>query len=99
MLKGDVRLMQQGLCRMEYIHADAQILPGDEIITSTHSSLFPPGVLVGTVLRIEPNPDGLTKYAVIQPAAQIDNVETVLVVTELYGDEEATFDEPVFLED
>jgi rod shape-determining protein MreC len=98
-LKGDTRLMQQGLCRMEYIHADAQILPGDEIITSSLSNYYPPGVLVGIVQRVESNADGLTKYAIVKPAAQIDDIETVLVVTKLYGDENAANDEPVFIED
>lgn len=100
-LKGDVKLMPQGLCRMEYINADAQIMPGDEIVTSAHSAHYPPGILVGTVLRVEPNLNGLTKYAIIQPAANIDRVETVWVVTKLYGDEnqDAVNDEPVFLED
>jgi rod shape-determining protein MreC len=81
-LKGDVRLMRQGLCRMEYISgAEAQIMPGDEIVTSAHGSMFPPGILVGNVLSVEPNPDGLTMYAVVQPAATINRIETVLVVT------------------
>jgi rod shape-determining protein MreC len=98
-LKGDTRLMQQGLCRMEYLHAEAQVMAGDEIVTSTLSNYYPPGVLVGTVLRVESNPDGLTKYAIVQPAAKTDDIETVLVVTKLYGDENAVNDEPAFIED
>jgi rod shape-determining protein MreC len=84
---------------MEYIHADAQILPGDEIITSSLSNYYPPGVRVGVVQRVESNADGLTKYAIVKPAALIDDLETVLVVTQLYGDENAADDEPVFIED
>jgi rod shape-determining protein MreC len=97
-LKGDVRLMQQGLCRVDYIYAGAQILPGDEIVTSSHSSIFPAGIMVGTVLTVDPNPDGLTKFAIVQPAARINRIENVLVVNKLYGDEDATFDEPWFIE-
>lgn len=98
-VKGDVKLMTQGLCRMEYINADAQIMPGDEVITSAHSAFFPPGILVGTVLSVEPSSNGLTKYAIIRPAANIKHIETVLVVNKLFGDENATNDEPIFLED
>jgi rod shape-determining protein MreC len=88
-LKGDVRLMQRGLTRMDYISgAEAQIMPGDEIVTSAHGSLFPPGILVGTVLSVEPNPDGLTMFAIVQPAATLSRIETVLVVTRLFGEEE-----------
>jgi rod shape-determining protein MreC len=59
--------------------------------------MFPPGIMVGTVLSVEPNPDGLTKYAVIQPAANINRIENVLVVNRLFGDENATGDEPWFI--
>jgi rod shape-determining protein MreC len=96
-LKGDVRLMQQGLTRVDYINATAQIMPGDEIVTGPHSSIFPPGILVGTVISVEPNPDGLTRFAIVQPAATIDRIENVLVVNRLFGDEDAVIDEPWFL--
>jgi len=83
---GDIRLMQQGLLRMDRIEAAVQIMPGDEIRTSTHSSIFPSGILVGTVESIHPNPDGHTRHAIIKPAASLDNLEMVLVVTEVFGE-------------
>ena len=89
---GDIRLMQQGLMRMERIDATMQIMPGDELRTSTHSSIFPPGILVGTVVSIHPNPDGHTRHALIRPAATLSTMEMVLVVTEVFGDEGQTQD-------
>jgi len=97
MARGDIRLMQQGLMRMERIDATAQIMPGDEIRTSTHSSIFPPGILVGTVVDIHSNPDGHTRYAIIRPAVNLDNIEMVLVVTTVFGDELATQDGHTFV--
>jgi len=100
MASGDIRLMQQGLIRMDRIEATAQIMPGDEIRTSTHSSIFPPGILVGVVEGIYPNPDGHTRHAIIRPAANSDNIEMVLIVTEIFGDTTATHDDfIVILED
>lgn len=87
MARGDIRLMQQGLLRMDHISAVAEIVPGDEIITSPHSSIFPAGLLVGTVLSIHPNPDGLTRYALIEPAAELNNIEMVLIVTEIFEEQ------------
>ena len=98
-VKGDYLLMPQALCRMDYIDARAQIMAGDEIVTSNHSSFFPPGILIGTVLSVEANPDGLTKHAILKPEANVRRVETVLVVTQLFGDENAVDDKPQFLED
>jgi len=97
MARGDIRLMQQGLMRMERIDAAAQIMPGDEIRTSTHSSIFPPGILVGTVVDIHSNPDGHTRYAIIRPAVGLDNIEMVLVVTTVFGDELTTQDGHTFV--
>ncbi|MDR1664860.1 MAG: rod shape-determining protein MreC [Clostridiales bacterium] len=87
-LFGDIDLMPQGLCRMDYIESDAQIMAGDEIVTSALSSYCPPGILVGTVLSVEPDGNGLTKHAIIEPASRIDRVEVVQVVNQLFGDEE-----------
>ncbi|MCL2216877.1 MAG: rod shape-determining protein MreC, partial [Defluviitaleaceae bacterium] len=56
-VRGDVRLMQQGLLRMEHFDVAAQILPGDEIDTSAYGSMFPRGLRVGTVREIHTNPD------------------------------------------
>jgi len=86
-VKGDRRLMAEGLCRMEYISNEAQIMVGDEVVTSAHSSYHPLGVLVGTVLDIKPEPGGLTQYALIRPAAIMAKLDTVLVVTQVYGGE------------
>jgi len=84
-VSGDIQLMQRGLLRMDHIDAAAQIMPGDEIITTSDSSIFPRGLLVGTVLEIHTNPNGLTRHAIIQPAAHLENPEVVLVVMELFG--------------
>lgn len=85
MASGDIRLMQQGLIRMDRIEATAQLIPGDEIRTSTHSSIFPPGILVGVIESIYPNPDGHTRHAIIRPSVNLDAMGMVLVVAENFG--------------
>ncbi|MCL2665020.1 MAG: rod shape-determining protein MreC, partial [Defluviitaleaceae bacterium] len=56
-VKGDSMLMSQGLCVMEYISGNAQIISGDEVITSVKSAIYPPGLLVGHVIHIKPSAD------------------------------------------
>ena len=92
MISGDIVLMQQGLMRMDRIEAVAQIMPGDQIQTSIHSSIFPPGILVGTVVSVHPNPDGHTRHAIISPVADLDNISVVSIVIEVLGDPIATRD-------
>jgi rod shape-determining protein MreC len=80
--RGDTR----GMLRMEHIEATAQIIPGDEILTSPDSSIFPAGLLLGEVVSVHTNPDGLTRYAIIKPAAELSNLEMVLIINEVFGE-------------
>jgi len=85
-LRGDIAIMGQGFARMDHITADAQIMPGDEIVTSPHSAIFPEGLFIGEVVSIHPNPDGITRHAIIRPAATIAIGDMVLVITENFSD-------------
>jgi rod shape-determining protein MreC len=82
---GDTSLMQRSLMRIDHIETTAQILQGDEIMTSSHSSIFPAGLLLGEVVSIHTNPDGM-RYAIMRPAADLNNLEMVLVINEIFGD-------------
>ncbi|MCL2576954.1 MAG: rod shape-determining protein MreC [Defluviitaleaceae bacterium] len=93
--RGDTALMQQGLLRMDHIKATAQIMPGDEILTSSDSSIFPAGLLLGEVQSIHTNPDGLTRHAIIRPAADLSELEIVLIINEVFGDGQTVRDSRV----
>ncbi|MCL1877728.1 MAG: rod shape-determining protein MreC [Defluviitaleaceae bacterium] len=84
---GHSAYMNEGLMRINHIEAAAQIMPGDEILTSSYSVIFPAGILVGEVVSIHTNPDGLTRYALLRPVADVNNLEIVLVVNEVLGDD------------
>ena len=96
-LRGDIVLMQQGLVRMDRIDAAANIRPGDQVQTSIHSTIFPPGLLVGTVLEVNLNPDGHTRHAIIRPVANLNNIAVVSIITEVLGDATATRDVHTFI--
>lgn len=81
-VRGDSTLMQQGLVRMDRIDHTAHIMIGDEVVTSLFS-MFPPGIMVGTVIDVQPTPDGLAQYAIVSPAANVRQLEHVLVVNQL----------------
>ena len=80
-VRGDIQLAQQGLMRMDFIDAAENIMPGDHLVTSVYSPLFPPGLPVGTIVSVHPNADGLTQHAIVEPAAGINRPQMVLVVT------------------
>lgn len=79
-VKGDYSLMNDGLCKMEYIDGEAQIAVGDEIVTSHLSEVYPEGLSIGKVIKIETDTNGLTKYAVIEPFVDLKHLDTLLVI-------------------
>ena len=85
-VRGDLGLMPQGRSRMEYIEAEGQIMPGDELYTSSHSSIFPESILVGVVESVASDDNGLTRYAIVRPEVELNNVGAVLVVFQVYED-------------
>lgn len=79
-VKGDYALSNNGLCKMEYIDGDAEIMVGDEIVTSHLSDIYPEGLTIGKVLEIETDTNGLTKYAVIEPYVDLKHLDTILII-------------------
>lgn len=65
---------------MRYLPDDAQIAVGDIIITSELSQVYPKGLLVGKVINIGKEFSGLSRYAVVKPAAEFSSIEEVLVI-------------------
>jgi rod shape-determining protein MreC len=84
--KGDLKLKQDGLCQIEFLDAAAQIIEGDEIVTSNLSEIFPPGLLVGHVQKIESNSNTIT--AILEPVADLKHLENVLVITKVFDVQE-----------
>ncbi|GGI96253.1 cell shape-determining protein MreC [Alicyclobacillus cellulosilyticus] len=73
------------LLDMEFLSPLANVKPGDTVVTSGLSSVFPPGLLIGTVVRVQPGLQGLTQRALVRPAADLDYLQDVFVVTSPRG--------------
>lgn len=79
-VSGDKTLGDEGLCLIEYIEDSANLVEGDEIVTSHLGDIYPPGILIGVVKSIETNPNKLTKTAVLEPVVDFKHLEEVLVI-------------------
>ena len=80
-LVGDTTLYDgEGLCRMVYLPQDATVKEGDIVITSGLGDIFPKGLPIGTVVGVENEPFAVYKTALIQPGADFEHLEEVLVV-------------------
>ena len=65
---------------MRYLPDEAVIAVGDIIVTSELSQIYPKGLLVGRVVNIGREFSGLNRYALVKPAADLANIEEVLVI-------------------
>ncbi len=79
-VRGDFE--NQGMCKMEYVDSDAEIMKGDEIVTSHLSEIYPPGITIGYVKDIQTDENTITKRALISPTVDFKHLETVLVITQ-----------------
>ncbi|MDY3974797.1 MAG: rod shape-determining protein MreC [Veillonella caviae] len=59
---------------------DGDVLTGDTLITSGYGGVYPKGLLVGHVARIDNDSEGFVKNAVVQLSADLSNVEEVFVI-------------------
>ena len=81
-LEGDFSLMLDGLVSMTYLPTDTRLVYGDRIVTSGLGGIYPAGLDVGTVLSFHTEADGISRTAVIQPSADIENVRYVYIITD-----------------
>lgn len=79
-LEGDFALMEQNRLKLNYLPEEAQLVSGDEVLTSGRGEVFPSGLVVGQVEGVFTDPSGKTRYAVIKPAVDLDALIKVFVV-------------------
>jgi rod shape-determining protein MreC len=85
-LQGIVRGTRSGEVVLEHIMADNPVQAGELVRTSGGDRIFPKGLPVGTVTRVGNGPD-LFLSILIRPAANLNKLEEVLVVTKLVEQE------------
>ncbi len=83
-ISGDVMLAEQGTCKLSYLDKDSGAAAGDLVYTSG-GAIFPADLVVGTILRVEDEREGISRFAVVQPAADILQLTDVMVITSFNG--------------
>lgn len=65
---------------LRFIAANADVQPGDPILTSGLDGVYPPGLAVATVQHVDRRAEGGFARVSLKTAAQMDNVHHVLVL-------------------
>lgn len=68
---------------LEFLPLYSQAQRGDRVITSGQDLLFPQGLLVGEILEIKKDPQGLFKRAEVKPLIDIYNLDFVVVLLKI----------------
>lgn len=79
-VSGDLELLDDGYIRIMYISSDATIGDGERIITSTTSSKYLPGILIGYAQDITMDSGELTQSGYLVPAVDFAHMENVVVI-------------------
>ncbi len=79
-VKGTLGSTGEPLCRMYYLSADSVPRPGDRVITSGVGVSFPRGLLIGYVRESTRAIEDNKHYIIVEPAADFEHIEQVLVL-------------------
>jgi rod shape-determining protein MreC len=79
-LEGDFTLMSEGKLKMNYLPDGAQLVSGDEVLTSGRGDVYPAGLVVGQIEGVFTDASGQSRYAVVVPKAQLDALVEVFVI-------------------
>ena len=89
---GNVQGQVGGLLLMSYVSSTETLSKGTAVVTAGMvspggdvRSPYPPGLLIGTILSVARDPNQVVQSAVVQPAADLNNIEWVLVITNYEG--------------
>lgn len=75
--------------QMDYLPSSAIIRNKDQVVTSG-STLYPRGLILGSVVDAGFKETGVAKYAVLKPAAEISSLEQIFIVTNFRTESEVT---------
>lgn len=81
MVKGGYAQDEAGMLRMDYIPSAAVIRNNDQVVTSG-STVYPRNLILGYVADAGYDDTGIKKYAILEPAADIESLEQVFIITE-----------------
>lgn len=72
----------KGLMNMKNLPYTEDIQINDVVVSSGVGGIFPAGLLVGHIVKVNTSLDGLSKQAVVEPTCDFDHLEEVLILME-----------------
>lgn len=74
------------VCELRYVLYDDDIKVGDRVVASGMDGIYPKGLLVGVVSKVEKKSSGLFQSVQVKPTQNLRQIETVLIITAAVGE-------------
>lgn len=81
-LCGDIAYKDTGLCTLKYLDENADVEEGDLIFTSGEGSIYPSGIYVGRVTKVNSDGFSRSKTATVECAVEFEKLDYVIVITD-----------------
>lgn len=84
--KGDMNLVDKGLLKLKYVTSDVNLAEGDVVETSGMGGIYPKGIFIGTISKVEQDNKTMKTYAVLEPGVDFNKISEVLVISNMEGE-------------
>ena len=82
-VEGDYTLSRDGLCKLSYMSAEADVKAGDRIVSSGYGRVYPRGLVIGDVESVEKNAENRALDLTVRPAADISGeIKRLMIITD-----------------
>lgn len=83
-VSGSLELLNDGVISFsQLMDEDDKVSVGDKVVTSNISDKYLPGILIGFISEINDDANNLTKSGYLIPCVSFENIEEVLIITDL----------------
>ena len=82
-VSGDLRLMDQDKLAFSQMNTENEVVEGEQVVTSSISDKYLPGILIGSIAEVTEDSNHLTKTGYITPTVDFRHLEEVLVIKQL----------------
>ena len=79
-VRGGYGTGQVGMLRMDYLPSAAVVRNNDQVVTAG-STVYPRNLVLGNIVDWAMTDNGMAKYAILKPAADVDSLEQVFIIT------------------
>lgn len=84
---GIIHAAPNGRMRLQGVPLSAEAALGDSVVTSGEGGVFPPGLMIGSCVKVSPSPEGWLLYVDVKPSIDKRRLEEVFIIRSTFVNE------------